>query len=112
MNRKKKQIKKTPFFLLMGISVSLVFLFSGAEAAAADNNIYQPLSFSSIVNPHSLIDIDGIAFMCGTSLKITTDKNTSTDKKTDTKDTKVKSGKKLLTDQKNSTSRRRVNIDD
>ncbi len=106
MNRKKKQIKNPPFFLLMGISLSLVFLFSGAEAAAADNNLYQPLSFSSIVNPHSLIDIDGIAFMCGTSLKSTTDK------KTDTKDTKVKSGKKLLTDQKNSTSRRRVNIDD
>lgn len=109
MNRKKKQIKKTPFFLLMGISLSLVFLFSGAEAAAADNNLYQPLSFSSIVNPHSLIDIDGIAFMCGTSTKTTTDKKTSKDT---TIDTKVKSGKKLLTDQKNSTSRRRVNIDD
>lgn len=112
MNRKKKQIKKTPFFLLMGISVSLVFLFSGAEAAAADNNLYQPLSFSSIVNPHSLIDIDGIAFMCGTSSKTTTDKKTSKDTTTDTKDTKTKSGKKALTDQKNSTSQRRIKIDD
>lgn len=108
MNRKKKQIVKTPFFLLMGISLSLVFLFSGAEAATADNNLYQPLSFSSIVNPHSLIDIDGIAFMCGTS----NDTKTSKDTTKDTKDTKVKSGKKVLTDQRNSTSHRRVKTDD
>ncbi len=109
MNRKKKQTRKTPFFLLMGISLSLMFLFSGAEAAPADNNLYQPLSFSSIINPHSLIDVDGMAFMLGTSTKTTTDKKTSTDTKTDTK---TKSGKKLLSDQKNSTARRRVNIDD
>ena len=112
MNRKKKQTVKIPFFLLMGISLSLMFLFSGAEAATADNNFYQPLSFRSIVNPHSLIDIDGIAFMCGTLTKSTTDKKTSTDTTTDTKDTKVKSGKRALTDQKNSTSQRRIKIDD
>lgn len=110
MNRKKKQTIKKTFLLMMGISFSLVFLYSGAEAATADNNLFQPLSFSSIVSPHSLINIDGIAFMCGTPSKNTTDKKTSTT--TDTKDTKVKSGKKTLKDQKNSTSRRRANIDD
>ena len=97
---------------MMGISLSLAFFYSGAEAATADNSLYQPLSFSSIVNPHSLIDIDGIAFMCGTPSKNTTDKKTSTDTTTVNKDTKVKSGKKTLKDQKNSTSRRRANIDD
>jgi len=110
MNRKKKQTVKKPFLLLMGISLSLVFLYSGAEAATADNNLYQPLSFSSIVNPNSLINIDGIAFMCGTPSKSTTDKKT--DSTTVTKDTKTKSGKKTLKDQKNSTSRRGANIDD
>lgn len=110
MNRKKKQTIKKPFLLMMGISFSLVFLYSGAEAATADNNLCQPLFFSSIVNPHSLINIDGIAFMYGTSLKSPTDKKT--DSTTVTKDTKVKSGKKTLKDQKNSTSRRRANIDD
>ncbi len=110
MNRKRKQTVKNPFLLLMGISLSLAFLYSGTEAATADNNIYQPLFFSSIVNPHSLINIDGIAFMYGTSSKSPTDKKT--DSTTDTKDTKVKSGKKTLKDQKNSTSRRGANIDD
>ncbi len=104
MNRKKKQTRKTHFFLIMGISLSVMFLFSGAEAAPADYDLYQPQSFSSIINPHSLIDIDGMAFMLGTSTKNTTDKKTSTDKKTDTKD---KSGKKILSDQKNSTSSKR-----
>lgn len=110
MNRKKKQTVKKTFLLMMGVSLSLAFLYSGAEAATADNNLYQPLSFSSIVNPHSLINIDGIAFMCGTSPNSTTDQKT--DSTTVTKDTKIKSGKKTLKDQKNSTSRRSANIDD
>ncbi len=105
----KKTVKKT-FLLMIGISLSMAFLYSGAEAATADNNLSQPLSFSSIVNPYSLINIDGIAFMLGTSSPSTTDKKT--DSTTVTKDTKVKSGKKTLKDQKNSTSRRRANIDD
>ncbi len=98
----------------MGASISLVFLFSGAEAAPADNSLYQPLSFSSIVNPHRLIDIDGIAFMCGTSSNNTTDKKTTTDTDTttSTKDTKTKIDKKPVTDQKNSRSRRPIIIDD
>ena len=110
MNRKKRQTGKTTFLFLMGISFSLAFFCSGAEAAAADNNFCQPLSFYSIVNSNSLINIDGIVFMCGTSSKSTTDKKT--DKTTDPKDTKVKSGKKTVTDQKNSTSQRGAIIDD
>jgi len=112
MNRKKKQTVKKTFLLMMGISLSLAFLYLGAEAATADNNLCQPLSFSSIVNPHSLINIDGIALVCGTSSKSTTDTKTTTTPTTDTKTTKVKSGKKTVTDQKNSTSRRRAIIDD
>ncbi len=97
---------------MVGISLSLVFLFSGAEAAPADNSLCQPLFFSSNLNPHTLIDINSIAFICAASSKSTTDKNTKTTTTTDTKDTKVKSDKKILSDQKNSTSRRKANIDD
>ena len=113
MNRKKKQTMKKTFLLMMGISLSLAFFYSGAEAATADNSLYPPLSFSSIVNPHSLIDIDGIAFMCGkpkpTTSPDTTDKTTTT---TDKKKTKDKSRKKTISNQKNSTSRRGAKIRD
>jgi len=110
MSRKKKQIVKKPFFLMIGISLSLAFLFSGVETASADNGLFQSLSFSSSVNPHSLININSIAFICATSPKSTTDTKPKTT--TDPKDTKVKSDKKILSDQKNSTSRRKANIDD
>ncbi len=110
MNRKKKQTGKKNLLLLMGISLSLLFLCSGAEAATADDNFCQPLLFSSILNPHSLINIDGIALMCGTTAKSIKDTKPGTT--TDTIDTKVKSGKKTVIDQKNSTSRRSAIIDD
>ncbi len=114
MNQKKKQTHKKNFLLSMGISFSLVFLCSGIEAAPIDNNLIQPLSFNSIVNSHSLINVDGIAFMCGNSSKSTTNtnKDTSTTPTTDSKTKKEKDGKKIVTDQKNSTSHRRVIIDD
>jgi len=107
MNRKKKRTGKKDFLMLMGMSLSLLFLCSGAETAAVDDNFCQPLSFSSIVNPYNLINIDGIAFMCGTSSKNIKDTKPST-----TTDTKVKTGKKTVIDQKNSTSRRSAIIDD
>lgn len=110
MNREKKQPRKKNFMLLMGISLSLTFLCSGIEAVTVDNNFIHPLSFNSIVNPQSLFNIDGIAFMCGTSSKSTTDTKTSTT--TDAKFTKVKSGKKTVSEQKNSTSHRSAIIDD
>jgi len=114
MNRKKKQIGKKNLLFLMGVSLSLVFLCSGAEAATVDENICFPLAFTSFVNPHSLINIDGIALMCGASSENTTDTKTSTktDNEDKDKDTKVKSGKKTVKDQKNSTSRRSAIIDD
>ena len=109
MIRKKKQThaRKKNFMVLMGISLSLAFLCSGIEASTADNNLIQPLSFNSIVNPHSLIDIDGIAVMCGNTSKGKPGKKTTTD----TTKTKVKSDKKTVSDQKNSTSRRKPIID-
>jgi len=113
MNRKKKQTGRKTFVFLMGISLSLTFLISGAEAAPIDNDLIQPLSFNSIVNSHSLINVDGIAFMCGkskpTTKPDTTDKTTTT---TDSKTKKEKDGNKIVTDQKNSTSRRGAKIKD
>ncbi|MFC2167966.1 hypothetical protein ACFLRW_03200 [Acidobacteriota bacterium] len=110
MNRRKNLILKKKFMLLIGISLSLVFLCSGFEAATVDSHSNQPLSFNSIMNPNSLVNIDGIAFMCGTSPKSTEDTKTST--AADIKTSKLKSGKKTVTDQKNSTSRRGAIIDD
>jgi len=69
MNRKKKRTGKTNVLLLLGISFSLVCLNCGAEAATTKDNLYQPLSFSSIVNPNSLVHIEGLAYMCGNSVK-------------------------------------------
>ena len=113
MKRKKKLTQKKNFMLLIGISLSVAVLCSGMEAVAVGDNLVQPLLFNSIVNPHSLINVDGIAFMCGNS-KTTTDKKTittPTTPTTETTPTKVKSGKKTVSDQKNSTSRRGAIID-
>ncbi|MCJ7581922.1 MAG: hypothetical protein MUP98_15520 [Candidatus Aminicenantes bacterium] len=110
MNRKKKQTREKNFLLLMGISLSLVIFYSGSASATVENNLIQPLSFKSIVNSNSPINVDGIAFVCGNSSKNTADTKTSTI--TDAKTTKAKSGKKTVTVQKNSTSRRRAIIDD
>ncbi len=112
MNRKKKRTGKTNVLLLLGISFSLVCLNCGAEAATTKDNLYQPLSFSSIVNPNSLVHIEGLAYMCGNSVKGKTDTKTSTSAKNGAKDTKVKSGKKTVSDHKNSTSHRRAIIVD
>ena len=110
MSLKRKLVWKKNFLFLTGISLSLVFICPVAEAAAPDDNLYRQLSFNSIVSPSNLIDLDGIAFMCGAAEKSKTD--TKTDKTTDKKDDKVKSGKKTVVDQTNSTSRRPPNIED
>ena len=112
MNRKEKQTQKKNFMLLVGISLSLAFLCSGIEAAPVENNFIQPLSFNSVLNSHNLINVDGIAFMCGNSSKSTTDTKTTTTPTTEIKTPKPKSGKKTVTDQKNSTSSRGAIIDD
>ncbi len=111
MNRNKKQTGRKSFLLMIGILLSIAFLFSGVEAAKVGNHLNQPLSFNSIGNFHSLINVDGIVFMFVNSPKpkpSTTPTTTTTDKKKTT----TKSGKKDVKDQKNSTSRRRAIIDD
>ena len=95
---------------MMGISLSLMFLLSGAETATADDNFYQPLSFHSTVNPISPIHSDGMAFIFGTSTESIKDTQPRTT--TDMTDTQVTFEKKTGINQKNSTSRRSAIVDD
>lgn len=110
MIRNIKLTETKYFLLLMGVSLSLVFLYPGIEAAVNDNNQCQSLVFSSIVNPDSLINIDRIAFANGTSIKNTED--TASRQTTQPVAPVLKSGKKTITGQKNSTSLRGAIIDD
>lgn len=103
MSRKRNNTVKFFLVFFLGISITLVFCSSEAEAAARDNFSFTFSLFYS-GNPKSLINIDGI----GISSQKTTDKKT--DSKTDKNGKSEK--KDDLNDHKNSTSRRRAIIID
>lgn len=112
---KRTRTQRKNYMLLVGVSLSLAVLCSGMEGATINSHYGQPISFNSIVYSHSLVDVDGIAFMLGNAKndKTNTDTSTTTDTTTTTTTTtKKKGGKKIFSDQKNSTSRRRAIIDD
>lgn len=119
MQRKNKEAKMTPkrnpsrnklIVSFMGIFLFLFLLASNAGASRVDNRVDRPLSFSPIMNFHNLLNIDTMVYTCAASSTNASDKKTTPS--SDTKDTKLKSGKKTVTDQKNSTSRRGANIKD
>ena len=106
MSQKRNKKAKFPLVFFLGISVALVFCSSAAEAAARNDFSYT-CSYISIGFMPSLTNIDGIAYMCGTSSQKTTDKELESKKDKD-----GKSDKKDLNNHKNSTSRRRFIIVD